>query len=138
MKTHIRASRWGRGLAVGGLLSAALIAAGCDEFLTATNPGLIQETRLGDTSLVDLMANSAVGALQDVYSWMADYGSMYSDETRNHASFFEEGLYDQRRLQPDNGTLSTLANQDQTPAARKQTARSRSLRSPRSRYTTPT
>jgi hypothetical protein len=108
MKTHIRASRWGRGLAVGGLLSAALIAAGCDEFLTATNPGIIQETRLGDTSLVDLMANSAVGALQDVYSWMADYGSMYTDETRNHASFFEEGLYDQRRLQPDNGTLSTF------------------------------
>jgi hypothetical protein len=108
MKTQISASRWARGLVVGGFLGAALIVAGCNEFLTATNPGLIQENRLGDTSLVDLMANSAVGALQDVYSWMADYGSAYTDETRNHGSFFEEGLYDQRRLQPDNGTLSVF------------------------------
>ena len=108
MKTQIHAMRWARGLVVGGLFGTAFIAVGCDEFLTASNPGLIQENRLGDSSLVDLMANSAVGALQDVYSWMADYGSMYTDETRNHASFFEEGLYDQRRLQPDNGTLSVF------------------------------
>jgi hypothetical protein len=40
--------------------------------------------RLSDTSLVDLMANSTIGVMQDVYSWMADYGSVYTDETRNH------------------------------------------------------
>ena len=108
MNTQIRASRWARGIVLGGMFGVVIAAAGCDEFLTATNPGLIQENRLGDTALVDLMANSGVGALQDVYSWMADYGSMYTDETRNHASFFEEGLYDQRRLQPDNGTVSTF------------------------------
>jgi len=108
MKMKIRPSRWSRVLVIGALLGTAGAAAACNEFLTATNPGLIQEDRLGDTSLVDLMANSAVGALQDVYSWMADYGSMYADETRNHAVFFEEPLFDQRRLQPDNGTLSTF------------------------------
>lgn len=105
---RIRASRWTRGLIVGGVFGAAVFATACDEFLTASNPGLIQETRLADTALVELMANSAIGALQDVYSWMADYGSVYTDETRNHGTFFEEGLYDQRRLQPDNGTLSTF------------------------------
>jgi hypothetical protein len=108
LHTKNRASRWTRGIVVGGMLAAAMFASACEEFLTATNPGLIQENRLADTSLVDLMANSAVGALQDVYSWMADYGSVYTDETRNHGTFFEEGLYDQRRLQPDNGTLSTF------------------------------
>src|SRR5678809_1783792 len=108
MKNTIRASRWSRALAFGALVATTGIAAGCDEFLTASNPGLIQTDRLGDTSLVDLMANSTVGVMQDVYSWMADYGSVYTDETRNHGTFFEEGLYDQRRLQPDNGTLSTF------------------------------
>src|SRR5215207_5231285 len=104
MTTQIRASRRVRGVFVAAALTIA--AAGCDEFLTATNPGLIQEPRLADTALVTLMSNSTIGILQDAYSWMADYGSMYTDETRNHAGFFEEGLFDQRRLQPDNGTLS--------------------------------
>ena len=108
MMTKIRISRWARVTLLTAAVGATGIVAGCNEFLTANNPGLIQEDRLGDTSLVDLMANSTVGALQDVYSWMADYGSVYTDETRNHGSFFEEGLYDQRRLQPDNGTLSTF------------------------------
>lgn len=106
--TKIRASRWTRGLVVGGLFGAAMFASACDEFLTASNPGLIQEDRLADTALVELMANSAIGSLQDVYSWLADYGSVYTDETRNHGTFAEEGLFDQRRLQPDNGTLSTF------------------------------
>src|SRR4029078_1398014 len=108
MKNTIRASRWSRALAFGALVATTGIAAGCDEFLTASNPGLIQTDRLGHASPVRLMANSAVGVMQDVYSWMADYGSVYTDETRNHGTFFEEGLYDQRRLQPDNGTLSTF------------------------------
>jgi hypothetical protein len=108
MKTPIRVFSRARVLTAGVALGATLTIAGCNEFLTATNPGLIQADRLGDSSLVDLMANSAVGALQDVYSWMADYGSVFTDETRNHGTFFEEGLYDQRRLQPDNGTLSTF------------------------------
>lgn len=108
MMTQFRASRRSRAVLIGAALGAALGAAGCDQFLTATNPGLIQEPRLADTALVDLMANSTIGAMQDVYSWMADYGSVYTDETRNHGTFSEEGLYDQRRLQPDNGTLSTF------------------------------
>ena len=108
MKTTIRVFSRARALFAGAAVAAAVSAAGCDEFLTATNPGLIQEPRLADSSLVDLMANSTVGAMQDVYSWMADYGAVYTDEARNHGTFSEEGLYDQRRLQPDNGTLSTF------------------------------
>lgn len=108
LHSKTRASRWTRGVVVGGLFGAAMFASACNEFLTASNPGLIQEDRLTNEALVDLMANSTIGTLQDVYSWMADYGSVYTDETRNHAVFAEEGLYDQRRLQPDNGTLSTF------------------------------
>jgi hypothetical protein len=108
MKTNIRVFSRARVLIAGAAAGAMLSIAGCDEFLTATNPGLIQEPRLADSSLVDLMANSAVGVMQDVYSWMADYGSVYTDETRNHAVFGEEGLFDQRRVQTDNGTLSTF------------------------------
>jgi len=108
MKTTIRVFSRARVLIAGAAVGALLGIAGCDEFLTATNPGLIQEPRLADSSLVDLMANSTIGIMQDVYSWMADYGSVYTDETRNHAVFGEEGLFDQRRVQTDNGTLSTF------------------------------
>jgi hypothetical protein len=108
MKNTIRASRWSRALAFGALIATTGVAAGCDEFLTASNPGLIQVDRLTDTSLVDLMANSTIGIMQDVYSWMADYGSVFTDETRNHGTFSEEGFFDQRRVFTDNGTLSTF------------------------------
>ena len=108
MKNTIRASRWSRVLAFSAVIGTAGALAGCDEFLTASNPGLIQVDRLTDTSLVDLMANSTIGIMQDVYSWMADYGSVYTDETRNHGTFSEEGFFDQRRVFTDNGTLSSF------------------------------
>ena len=80
--------------------------AACSDFLTARNPGAIEAPRLADSIMVDLMANSAVGELQPLMPWLAYYSSVYVDELRNHHVFAEEGLFDQRRVFPDNGTYS--------------------------------
>ena len=80
----------------------------CKEFLTAENPAAVPVERLEDTALVDLMANSAIGTFQDVYTWLAYYSAVFTDELRNHHVFFEEGLFDQRRVNPDNGTYSVF------------------------------
>jgi hypothetical protein len=84
--------------------------AGCEDFLTAQNPGAVEEPRLADTSLIDLMVNGVIGEFQggnqSGYAWLAYYSAVSTDELRNHHGFFEEGLFDQRRVNPDNGTFS--------------------------------
>ena len=100
---------WRAALVVSAIGGAASLAA-CEDFLTAENPGAIEEPRLADTSLIDLMANGVIGEFQggnaSGYSWLAYYSSVSTDELRNHHGFFEEGLFDQRRVNPDNGTYS--------------------------------
>lgn len=88
--------------------AASVSAVACKDFLTASNPGLVQVDRLSDTALVELMANSAIGSFQDVYPWLSYYSAVFVDELRNHHVFFEEGLFDQRRVQQDNGTYSVF------------------------------
>ena len=90
------------------IFAASLSIAACEDFLTAENPGLVQVDQLEDTAMVGLMENSAIGAFQDVYTWLAYYSGVFTDELRNHHVFFEEGLFDQRRVQQDNGTYSVF------------------------------
>jgi hypothetical protein len=100
--------RWGRATVVALAFTTAVTTVACKDFLTAKNPGLVQVDRLADTALVELMANSAIGSFQDVYPWLSYYSAIFTDELRNHHVFFEEGLFDQRRVQQDNGTYSTF------------------------------
>jgi hypothetical protein len=104
--TTTRIGRWGRATVVALLFTGSVSAIACKDFLTADNPGIVQVDRLDDTSMVELMANSAIGSFQDVFPWMSYYSAVFTDELRNHGVFFEEGLFDQRRVQQDNGTWS--------------------------------
>jgi hypothetical protein len=99
-----------RAASLGGALAVAGAIAGCQDFLTARNPNAIEEGRLADTTMIDLMVNGVIGEFQggnaSGYAWLAYYSAIYTDELRNHHVFFEEGLFDQRRVNPDNGTYS--------------------------------
>jgi hypothetical protein len=99
-----RAASMGAALAVAGAI------AGCQDFLTAHNPNAIEADRLADTAMIDLMVNGVIGEFQggsgSGYAWLSYYSAIYTDELRNHHVFFEEGLFDQRRVNPDNGTYS--------------------------------
>jgi hypothetical protein len=107
MSSVIQFRRW-RAAAVAVALSGATGIAACSDFLVADNPAAIPAERLADSSLIELMANSSVGSFQDVYPWLSYYSAIFVDELRNHHVFFEEGLFDQRRVTPDNGTYSTF------------------------------
>lgn len=105
----IQARRWMRAAVVAGVLAVAGSLAGCKDFLTAANPAAIPVERLEDTALVELMHNSAIAALQgnsaantNTYFWLTYLSAIFTDELRNHHVFFEEGLFDQRRVTVDN------------------------------------
>jgi hypothetical protein len=107
--TGFQARRWLRaGVVMGALVAAGSLAA-CKDFLTADNPAAVPVERLEDTALVELMHNSAIGALQghsapntNTYFWLTYLSAIFTDELRNHHVFFEEGLFDQRRVTVDN------------------------------------
>src|SRR5688572_24831569 len=112
------AVRWARAVLIVGTLTGAGTFAACKDFLTADNPAAVPVERLEDTALVDLMTNSVVAALQGVgrsdtpseqpFFWLTYLSATYTDELRNHHVFFEEGLYDQRRVFTENSYNSTF------------------------------
>jgi hypothetical protein len=106
----IRVRRALRAASLVAALAAPATLAACSDFLTAKNPGAVEEPRLSDTTMIDLMVNGVIGEFQggsgSGYAWLAYYSAIYTDELRNHHVFFEEGLFDQRRVNPDNGTYS--------------------------------
>ena len=111
----IRARRWMRAAIATGALASAGSFAACKDFLTAENPAAIPVERLEDTALVELMHNAAIGALQghsgpfsNTYFWLTYLSAIFTDELRNHHVFFEEGLYDQRRVTVENSYNSTF------------------------------
>lgn len=78
--------------------------AGCNDFLAVENPGAIETPALEDPAYISLMVNGAIGAFQPVFDMMAYRTAVFTDELRNHATYFEEPLIDQRRVEPINGT----------------------------------
>ena len=90
-------------------VAAVTTAQACDQFLTADNPAAIPVERLADSSLVDLMANSAIAGLQGAnYFWFSYLSGTFTDELRNHHVFIDEVLYDQRRVAVDNSYNSVF------------------------------
>ncbi|MEO7501020.1 MAG: hypothetical protein ABIW94_00145 [Gemmatimonadaceae bacterium] len=81
----------------------------CKDFLTAQNPGAVAVERLEDSSLVDLMHNSAIAGLQGMNNfWYSYLSATFTDELRNHHVFIDEVLYDQRRVDVANSYNSVF------------------------------
>jgi hypothetical protein len=92
------------------LLAVACVAllGACSDFLKATNPGAIDETKLNDPRYLALEVNGVVGEFQPAASYLATYNAVFTDEVRNHHSFFENRDMDRRVVDPGNGTYSTF------------------------------
>jgi hypothetical protein len=54
--------------------------AGCKDFLSVSNPGLIQEGQLADSSLQQLIVNGAIGEFQNAYALYAQWSGVLADE----------------------------------------------------------
>lgn len=76
---------------------------GCNS-LDVTNPGAIETPALTNPTYVPLMVNGVIGEFQPTFGVDAYYTALFTDELRNHAVYFEEGLIDQRLVDQDNGT----------------------------------
>lgn len=93
-------------LAPAAALAAAVGLASCTDFLTAENPGAIEEKDLNDPSYASLIANGVIGEFQPMVGFVTWWNAIFTDELYNRAVFFEEGMIDRRDVRPENGTYS--------------------------------
>lgn len=83
------------------LAAGAWLFAGCTEFLTADNPGAIQETDVNSPAYIGLIANGPIFAFQLAYTDATYWNAQFTDELFNRATFLEEGQIDRRELFAD-------------------------------------
>ena len=93
---------------LGALVLGAAAAGACNDFLQAANPGAVEETDVNQPQYVGLLLNGIIGEFQTAYGNITWWNAVFSDEVYNRNVFFEEGLIDQRRVGPENGTYSTF------------------------------
>jgi hypothetical protein len=92
-----------RRLALLGMTAAALVlgATACNEFLTATNPGAVEEPDVNIAANADILVNGAIGTYQFSHSEITSWNAQLADELFNRAVFAEEGEIDRRNLFSD-------------------------------------
>lgn len=95
-----RAATLGVALCVGGTL------AGCNGLLDVENPQAIAPEQLDDPVNLNLLANGVIGDFQRAFDGVVYFSGVFTDELRNHFTFFEEPLIDQRDVGSGNGTAS--------------------------------
>lgn len=81
------------GLGVAVALSASLA---CNNFLDVQNPNSVNVGNLEDSTYANLLVNGAIGEFQAMYSTVAMYGSVLSDESRSDHVNASYGPIDQR------------------------------------------
>ncbi|HEX6597724.1 MAG TPA: hypothetical protein VF034_00250 [Gemmatimonadaceae bacterium] len=65
---------------IGTVAALALAMAGCNDALSVSNPGAIQEGQLDDPALVQLIVNGAIGEFQYAYGQYAQWSGVLADE----------------------------------------------------------
>ncbi|HEX6370647.1 MAG TPA: hypothetical protein VF006_17120 [Longimicrobium sp.] len=114
MKILILSAR--RMLAGAALLAATALGA-CDSLLEVENPQVVEPDELNDPYYLTLLMNGVVSDFQRAYDDVVLFGGVFTDELRNHASFAEEPLIDQRAVESGNGTAALVYTQLQRARA---------------------
>ena len=86
-------------------LSVALGA--CSDLLSVENPGAIQDTQLNDETLAPALVQSAVADFQRMYSDLAYYSAVITDEAVTGHNFETIKEIDLRLAKPNNGTVNS-------------------------------
>jgi hypothetical protein len=93
---------------LGAIALGAATAGACNDFLEAENPGAVEEKDVNQPNYIGLLTNGVIGEFQTAFGNLAWWNAVYSDEVYNRNTFFEEGLIDQRRVGPENGTYGVF------------------------------
>ncbi|HEX8392736.1 MAG TPA: RagB/SusD family nutrient uptake outer membrane protein [Longimicrobium sp.] len=107
------AGRRSRTLFLGAVLAACSALAACDGLLDVENPQVIVPEQLDDPFYLTLGTSGVVNEFQRAFDDVAYFGAVFTDELRNHATFSEEPLIDQRDVTSGNGTIATAYTQMQ-------------------------
>ncbi len=86
---------------VGAIALAMFAVLGCSDFLSAKNPGAVEEPKVNDLAYVNLIANGPVYAFQLAHTEITYWNAQLTDELYNRAVFVEEGQIDRRELYSD-------------------------------------
>ncbi|MGH7506282.1 MAG: hypothetical protein ACRELX_11550, partial [Longimicrobiales bacterium] len=90
------------------MLAGAALTAGCEDWLDVTDPGALEDPALRNAENIDLMVDGVIGDFQEAFAWTALFSGVFVDELRNHHGYFENGEFDHREVNDNNGTY-TLA-----------------------------
>jgi len=102
MTSGTRTRRVHRGLMKLGAVSLAFAAlTACNDFLSAENPGAIEEPDVNAATYIGLIANGPIYAFQNANSQVTYWNAQFTDELFNRAVFIEEGQIDRRELYSD-------------------------------------
>jgi hypothetical protein len=94
----------GRLARTSAFFAAFTVAAGCNDFLKASNPSAIQADDLSNPLYITLMVNGVIGEFQGVVDDVDLRSGVYSDELFNNHGFVEEREIDKRNIDLGNGT----------------------------------
>lgn len=92
------AGRAARLLSLGAFALALGSATGCENFLTAENPGALEAEDLNAIAYANLIGNGPVFGFQDANDDVTYWNGQLTDELYNRAVFVEEGQIDRREL----------------------------------------
>lgn len=85
-------------------IATLALAAGCTDFLKASNPSAIQADDLANPLYINLMVNGVIGEFQQVVDDVDLRSGIYADELFANHPFFEEREIDKRNIDLGNGT----------------------------------
>ena len=88
-------------MSLGALALALGTATGCENFLTADNPGAVEADDLNDAPYANLIAGGPIFGFQDANDDVTYWNAQLTDELFNRAVFVEEGQIDRRELYSD-------------------------------------
>src|SRR5207253_1934174 len=80
------------------------LAAGCNDFLKASNPSAIQVDDLNNPLYIPLMVNGVIGEFQAVVDDVDLRSGIFADELFSNHPFAEEREIDKRNIDLGNGT----------------------------------
>ena len=92
------AGRLARLMTAGAFALALGSATGCENFLTAENPGALEADQVNDAAYANLIGNGPVFGFQDANDDVVYWNGQLTDELFNRAVFVEEGQIDRREL----------------------------------------
>src|SRR5688572_7314914 len=101
MHTFGIAGRVARLTSLGALALALGTATGCENFLTAENPGAVEAEDLNEAIYAGLIASGPIFGFQDANDDITYWNAQLTDEVYNRAVFAEEGQIDRRELYSD-------------------------------------